>query len=179
MTTVLTHERTERAPVVIPLHVTGCVDTNLASLTLEELQRSALQNAWQDGEEGAYLVRHGSRPIRDFGRPQPGALPVETVSEGNLFERAFPCLYPYGVGGIESDQSTPIDFADHVRWALQYHDRRFKHETFPFLTFGILQRRQALGSAHLQMRRPDFDRLVTTLEGIDASKLKQSSDKEA
>ena len=160
--------------------MTGCVDSNLASLTLEELQSRALQNTWQDGEEGAYLVRHGSRPMRDFGRQRPGASPTEDLSEGNLFERAFPCLYPYGVGGIESDQSTPIDFADHVRWALQYHDRRFrKHDTFPFLTFGILQRRQALGSARLQMRRADFDRLIGTLQGIDAAKLKQSSDEEA
>lgn len=54
----------------------------------------------------------------------------------NFFERTYPCLYPYGERGIESHQEVPVDYVDHVRWSLRYHDHRFrKHETFPLKRF--------------------------------------------
>src|ERR1700722_3169554 len=36
----------------------------------------------------------------------------EYSTDGNLFEKAFPCLYPYGMGGIEGDQPVTVDFSD-------------------------------------------------------------------
>ncbi|KAF9236933.1 hypothetical protein BU15DRAFT_88924 [Melanogaster broomeanus] len=34
-------------------------------------------------------------------------------------------------------------FVEHIKWALRYHDRQFRtHETFSFVSFGILQCRQ-------------------------------------
>jgi hypothetical protein len=138
----------------------------------------AMMNTWKDGEEGAYLIRHGSKPLRDFGRPpktQTGTN-SEHGKEGNLFERAYPCLYPYGVGGIEAEQSSPLDFVEHARWALEYHDRRFRQDhVFPFHVFSIIQRRQALTSARIQMRRKDFDRYANAVQRIDAEKLRQAT----
>ena len=49
--------------------------------------------------------------------------------------------FPYGFGGIEAEREVTVPFTEHIQWALQYHDRRFrKHETFPFVAFGIGQR---------------------------------------
>lgn len=67
----------------------------------------------------------------------------------------------------------------HVRWALQYFDRRFrKHETFPFVSFGIIQRREGLYSAKVQMRRKDFDAVARTLSTITVDQLQEATRQE-
>ena len=56
-------------------------------------------------------------------------------------KRAFPCLFPFRHGGIEADRPEEVSFGEHAKWALRYHDHRFrKHETFPFVAFDIQQR---------------------------------------
>ena len=165
----------ETYPTVIPLQISGGVDTSLTSLTSEELEAQAIRNMWQDGDEWGYLVRHGGQPLTDFGRDQQG-----NTRDNNIFEQAFAALYPYGTGGIESDLCQTLDFQKHVQWSLQYCDHRFrKHPTFAFLAFGILQRRQALLSARIQMHRRDFDKHARILTGIDVSRLKQAAVEES
>jgi hypothetical protein len=62
---------------------------------------------------------------------------------------------------------------------LRYHDRWFRrHDTFPFVSFGILQRRQALGSARLQMRHQTFDLDAKILSTITLEKLKNAQKEE-
>jgi hypothetical protein len=133
------------------------------------MMKWALSNLWKGGDEGGYVVRHGHRPVRDYGTSSNSQ---GEENQSNYFEEAFPCLFPYGVGGIESEREVNVDFLDHVRWALQYHDRRFrKHETFPFLAFGISQRRQALNSARVQMQRRDFERDSRLISTVTLQKL--------
>jgi hypothetical protein len=164
-------------PVVIPLEVNGSVDVDLTSLSASELMSWGLVNLWSEGGEGAYAVRHGRRPVGDFGRPQRGE--AFDPERDNFFEKAFPCLFPYGRGGIEGDRVVGVSFSEHVRWALQYHDRRFRcHESFPFVSFGILQRRQALLSARLQMRGPQFEREARMIATITAAKLQKACEEE-
>jgi len=137
-----------------------------------------LNNLWANGTEGEYAVKHGSCPVNDFRER------VDTTQAGsdvrhNLFERAFPCLFPYGNGGMEGRQGKAISLGEHVQWALRYHDRRFRtHETFPFFAFGILQRRQALHSAHIQMQRSTFNRDASVLSTISKDMLKQAIQEE-
>ena len=136
--------------------MTGSVDIDLTSLSAKELMAWGLSNLWQEGGEGTYAVRHGKRAVNDFGRPRPGE--EVDMDRPNFFEKAFPCLFPYGCGGIEADRPIDISFIAHVRWALAYHDRRFRrHETFPFVSFGIIQWRQALASARIQMNQRQFE----------------------
>ena len=117
-----------------------------------------LMNMWKRGQEGAYAVRHGREPVSDFPPRQEDCIGSDTAARPNFFEKAFPCLFPYGLGGIEAYRPVQIDFREHTKWALQYFDRRFrKHETFPFVCFGISQRRQALASAKVQMQRNTFE----------------------
>ncbi|CAK5266163.1 unnamed protein product [Mycena citricolor] len=170
----------EGGPDVIPLTITGTVDTDLSSMSTNEMMHWGLANLWRTGEEGGYAVRHGSHPVSDFGRPPQGSTEPADPDRPNFFERAFPCLFPFGVGGPEADRTTDLSFTEHVRWALQYHDRRFRrHETFPFVAFGISQRRQALMSARIQMRRKDFEkdaRILSTITQQALEKAKMEED---
>ena len=142
-----------------------------------------LANMWKEGNEGAYGVRHSRQPVSDF---PPQRSPSASTSDAecptvrsNFFERAFPCLYPYGCGGIESPRPVSLGFRNHIQWSLQYFDRRFrKHETFPFIAFGIAQRREALGSARIQMQRQTFEREARIISSITAQGLCDAKDEE-
>ena len=137
-----------------------------------------LANLWKDGREGGYAVRHGRQPVSDFPPREAGDVECR-IDQPNFFEKAFPCLYPYGRGGLESRRPVALDFPEHIRWSLQYWDRRFrKHETFPFITFGISQRRQALSSARIQMKLHTFEREAHTVAAITAEKLNHAKAEE-
>ena len=142
-----------------------------------------LTNMWKCGQEGVYAVRHGREPVSDFP-PHPGDQVDEGAQPGtaalpNFFEKAFPCLFPYGLGGIEAHWPVQVDFREHVKWALQYFDRRFrKHETFPFVCFGISQKRQALASAKVQMQQKMFERDVRLMSSVTIKKLEAAKQEE-
>ena len=90
-----------------------------------------LVNLWKEGHEGGYAIRHRRQPVSDF--PPRGTGDGECpTDQPNFFEKAFPCLYPYGQGGLESARPVALNFPEHIRWSLEYCDCRFrKHETFP------------------------------------------------
>ncbi|KAI6131341.1 hypothetical protein EV401DRAFT_1802613, partial [Pisolithus croceorrhizus] len=141
-----------------------------------------LANMWEQGREGTYAVRHGAKPVNDFGRARRdgGKCRADaTALETNFFEKAYPCLFPYGEGGIERNQPVNVDMGEHVKWLLRYHDRRFrKHETFPFICFGIVQRRQALGSARIQMQRKTFEQDARLLSTITVERMQRAQEEE-
>ena len=150
------------SPDIIPLQVSGSVDCDLSKITANELMAWGLMNMWNRGQEGTYAVRYGRDPVSDFPPRREDKDGESSGSDAsthpNFFEKAFPCLFPYGHGGLEACRPVQIDFHNHIKWALQYFDRRFrKHETFPFVCFGISQKRQALMSANVQMQRKTFN----------------------
>lgn len=158
---------------MVPFQVSGGVDTEMTSVPGSELMLHGLANLWKEGSEGGYSVRYGRQPVSDFGRPQKGEIRAYNPRAHNFWEKAYPCLYPYGCGGIEADREVELSLIDHTRWALQYHDGRFRHhQNFPFLAFGIHQRREALHSARLQMRCKDFDRDARLLSTITQDALR-------
>ena len=140
-----------------------------------------LLNTWRDGKEGGYAVRHGQRPVRDFGQiyGTRDEACQDAMHGSNFFEKAYPCLFPWGRGGVESIRKTPVHFQDHVKWALRYHDRRFrKHAYFPFLVFGMLQHRQVLMPAKLQMKKRDYDRNTHLMASITLGDLQAAKKEE-
>ena len=154
----------------------------MTTATSNELMQWGLANLWKDGEEDGYAVRHGAKPVRDFGRRFNGQSVNDDTGgdEDNFFEKAFPCLFPYGEGGVEGFQPQKVDFTQHIRWALRYHDCRFRrHETFPFVAFGIQQRRSSLASARIQMQRQTFDKDARILSSLTVDKLQQAEEEEA
>lgn len=155
------------------------MDSDLTKVTTSELMNWGLQNMWKqtDDSEWGYAVRHGAL-VNTFGRPMKGQGPADP-NRRNYWEAAFPLLYPYGIGGIESDRPVQLSLIEHVRWALQHHDRRFRlHPTFMFTAFGIQQRRQALLSARIQMKRRDFDSTAQTLSSITIDDLRRAAEEE-
>lgn len=82
---------------VVPLQVSGTIDTEMSTITAREMMAWGLSNLWEAGREGAYAVRHGDRPVNDFGRQSKGreATGDGTDPDMNFFERAYPCLFPY------------------------------------------------------------------------------------
>ncbi|PSS32096.1 hypothetical protein PHLCEN_2v2137 [Hermanssonia centrifuga] len=169
-------------PDVIPMQVSGAIDTDLTTLTSKELMLWGLANLWKEGHEGPYSIRHGTQPVRDLPPRRPADEDAQFTrpdSSHNLFEKAFPCLFPYGCGGLEAQRPIAVDFPTHIRWCLQYHDRRFrKHQTFPFLCFGIVQKRHALSNAQLQMKRKNFEHDARIMSSLTAAKLRQAAAEE-
>ncbi len=168
-------------PDVIPLHVSGSIDTDLTRMNANDMMMWGLNNLWSSSGEGGYSIRHSRAPVSDYPRTRPGGPSTPLVPTGtNYFERAFPCLFPYGRGGVEGEQPVTVELREHIRWALLYHDRRFRtHETFPFVGFGILQRREALGSARIQIRRKAFEQEMRVLSSISVATMQQASQQEA
>jgi len=163
---------------VIPLQFLGVTDTEMNLLSLNELMKYALTNMEDKSElkEGGYAVRHSLMPVSDFGSGQRG----ECNPNLNPLAAAYPVLFPYGIGGIEASREKKIGFNEHIRWALQYYDRRFRiHHSFPFVAFSIEQKREALQSARIQMRRKDFERDAFVINSITIADLKQAEKEEA
>lgn len=153
---------------------------DLTKLSSTELMTWGLANLWSEGKEGGYVERHGSRFVRDIGGPDVTSEDAsDRTNSNNLFEQAFPCLFPYGVGGVEARRPVPIPFIEHIRWALQYHDHRFRlHPVFPFYSYGLWIKRQALTSAHIQMKRKIFERHAQILASITTADLQQAAQEE-
>ncbi|KAF5389042.1 hypothetical protein D9757_004879 [Collybiopsis confluens] len=155
---------------VIPLHYTGFHDTDMNTTTASELQQWGMARLWGDGKEGGYAVRHSTKPASDFPSP---------FSDMNFSELTFPSLFPYGMGGFEKTRPIEISLKDHIRWALEYHDRRFRlHPHFPFTMFSIVQKREAMSSAKIQMSGPDAERQMRIISSVTPKDLKQSAEEE-
>ncbi|KAG8786677.1 hypothetical protein FRC12_016382 [Ceratobasidium sp. 428] len=169
-------------PDIIPLQHLGVMDNDLSKVSTEEFIKWGLGN--MEGkvngshQEPGYAIQYGA-PVNTFGQPPQGQGPGDP-GRRNFWEVAFPLLYPYGVGGIKSDRPVLLSLNDQGRWSLEYNDRRFRyHPSFMFTVFGILQRRQGLLSAKLQMRRHDFDAVARTLSTITPEDLRRAAAEEA
>lgn len=166
---------------VIPFQFLSAYETDLSNVSMNDLLMCALANLDDANEEGLYGVRHGSKPMNTFGRPRKDATQAErkAVLAVNPMTSLFPGLYPYAEGGIEADREVPVSFNDHVRWSLQYYDRRFRtHHSFPFVAFGIEQKRQALKQARIHIGRRDFSRDQVALSRITISDLHRAAEEE-
>lgn len=153
-------------------------------MSTEELLLHSLANVnpHNPDVEGGYAVRHGRQPVPDFPQPRPDAAVGNQaqIDAINYSVYAFPCLYPYGEGGIEAERTEPVSFAEHVRCNLHNHDSRFRtHPTWPFVMFSILQRRQALLGARIQTSRKEFDRAVELFSTLSLEDLTAAAESEA
>jgi len=110
---------------VVPLHISGAVDTDMTNMSSSEVMVWGVNNLWKEGKEGAYAVRHGQNFTSDFGASQARdkhAHRQNKCNQPNFFKKAYPCLFPYGVGGLEADRETQLDFCEHVQRSMQYSD---------------------------------------------------------
>ncbi|KZO92296.1 hypothetical protein CALVIDRAFT_487772 [Calocera viscosa TUFC12733] len=160
---------------VVPLRSVGVEDADLTRATNAEIMMHALARLDDHREEGGYAVRHSAAMINDFGKPQDGGVRTEK----NPLAAAFISLFPYGEGGPEDEREKDVSFKEHMRWTLRYHDRRFRHHnSWIFVAFGIVQKREALLSAKIQMDRHDFIAASTQLASITIDDLKKAGEEE-
>ncbi|GJJ10017.1 hypothetical protein Clacol_004243 [Clathrus columnatus] len=74
-------------------------DIDLSKLSVREMEVWALSNLWNEGREGGYEIRHGSKPVKDYNQhnaqcPKSGEQSKE--DDDNYWEKTFPFLFPYG-----------------------------------------------------------------------------------
>src|SRR5262245_55954163 len=97
---------------VIPLQYCGVSDTDLSHVSTNELMMYALANTAAKQDEGGYVVRH-VRNASDFGRTPDRK---KEAPGKNPLMGAYPCLWPYGEGGVECDRPVNVRFGEHIRW---------------------------------------------------------------
>jgi hypothetical protein len=92
---------------------------------------------------------------------------------------SFLVLFPYSKGGFETFQPRKVAYAEHVRWALEYDDRRFSRAmAFLFQVFSVMQKRQVCRFAEIQVSRQDFSCNKTLLKSLKAADLKKAGEEE-
>ncbi|KAK7679205.1 hypothetical protein QCA50_017783 [Cerrena zonata] len=127
---------------------------------------------WSEGREGMYAAQHSRDPVRDFP-------PVERELD-NYWEKAFPILYPYGTGGIAAKRPVKLSLLEQTRWALQQHDHRFRtYQSFVFVACNQQQRRDALSSCRVLIKRRDFAKLSSKFANLTVADLEKAADEES
>ena len=94
---------------------------------------------------------------------------VNMSNQPEMITAAFPCLFPYGMGGWRNSRGVngkkSIQFLDWARHLLMYHDKRFQlDEEFVFFCFNQAQWMQNMLGAHLSTTRRDFAKVVNWLQ---------------
>ena len=163
-------------PGVFEMSHLGVVDVDGVEVTDTELMAHALANCSQAIREEDYMIRRGSAFVNEYARVDPltGQRNDGGPGDANHLLGTFPTLFPYGLGGFEIERHVNVPYETHVRWALCYHDRRFRKDPhFPFQVFGVCQKRQVCRASVLQMKRGSYfqnQNLLSTLTADDLTK---------
>jgi hypothetical protein len=144
-------------PNVFPLQAHGVIDSEVTDLSNEDVLAHALANTSTCTEE-TYAVKHGSTFINEYPRRNTAG---EYTSGGpdnpNHLLGAFPCLFPYGMGGFEVNHPRAISYKNQAKWAMRYGDKRFRKDFhFMFQIFGVIQKCQVCRAAVLQVHKKAF-----------------------
>jgi hypothetical protein len=115
-------------------------------------------------EEHAYGIKPGRGFLNEY--------------EARTYRRAYPHLYPYGLGCPNSKQG--ISLTEYFRWAMRYSDGRFRQDKhFYFDLFGIQQKRDVSRSAKLSFRRKDWIAISRTMGTVTANDLQIALEEES
>ncbi|KAF7297045.1 ATP-dependent DNA helicase [Mycena indigotica] len=143
----------EQDPDVFPTQASGVIDTVGDEVTDSDLFSHATSNLFRD-----YGVRRGSAFVNEYAR---------TDKQGNRFDGgpgdpnhilgSFPCLFPYGMGGLEVDRETD---AISMRHPFHVHDF-WGHQQTPDVSrskFDLVNRSSftALQTSFLLLQPKDF-----------------------
>jgi hypothetical protein len=127
------------------------------------------------------LIRRGSAFVNEYARvdPSTGQRNDGGPSDANHLLGSFPTLFPFGLGGFETQRTVDVPYEAHVRWALQYEDRRFRKDPhFPFQVFGVCQKRQVCRASVLQMKKRSYFEHQNILSTISSQDLVKASQEE-
>ncbi len=113
--------------------------------------------------ENVYLIPHSSKPVNEYFNPK-------------LLTGLYPTLFCYGRGAPE-DQSRPvrINLREHIRYLLSYNDRRFEtNNSFIFVVFNLLQRRDACFHAQLIATKPYFQASADEIQSLNSKDIEMA-----
>lgn len=157
----------------------GVIDVDGNDISSTEIMVHALTNSTTEQNTGDYAIRRGSAFVNEYTRIDAltGLRNDGGPGNPNHLLGSFPTLFPYGMGGFETNRPITVTYETHAKWAMLYADKRFRKDPqFPFQIFGICQKREVCRSSVLQMKRPQFTQkinLISTLKPQDLIKASQ------
>ena len=99
-------------------------------------------------------------------------VPESIYKNPTLYPLMFPCLFPYGLGGL--GMSHTLKDVLHKRHLLMYYDKRFQVDPhFPLIAFNHEQIKSATRSAFVLADSKRFDDIANRILKIDVSTLTQ------
>jgi len=159
------------------------IDVSGSGVTENDVFAHALTNTSELPDNiPSYLVRRSSAFVNEYARKDKntGMRTDGGPSNPNHLLGSFPVLFPYGAGGFEVERDQDVPYEVHARWALQYHDKRFRYDLqFIFQVFGVVQKRMVCRSANLQIKRSTFRANETAIRMLKPSDLVTASAEES
>lgn len=150
------------APIDLGIISTGIVDTNGTGVAARYVRKKTLESIFK------LKVGVGNQPVSEF------------ANCGELLAKAFPVLFPYGVGAPGSlshrepgSTGPTISLADHSKFLMEHSDSRFAgHKLFPFTLLNMLQRHAACRAAKAIVHHRDVDAVRAGASMLDDEDLR-------
>ncbi|KAG6815319.1 hypothetical protein H0H93_010140, partial [Arthromyces matolae] len=148
-----------------------------------ELVAHALNNTVEEFQPvEKYKVAHGSAFVNEYARVD-GTTNKRFdggPENANHLLGSFPWLFPYGQGGFEVGRTVDVGYEAHVKWALQYHDKRFRHDIhFAFQVFNVIQKREVCRASKIEIPKAVFKKHERQIMALTAEDFVQASKEEA
>ncbi|KAJ3977500.1 hypothetical protein EV361DRAFT_968112 [Lentinula raphanica] len=145
--------------------VHGVVGDSLKNMTTQQLKGIAAQHL--DNEGKLLRVAHSSSP-------------ESLWNNTHLYPKMFPWLFPYGLGGLGAYNASRFSEKSHLKFLLNYHDKRFQlDESFPFVAFNQQQIKAGTSQAFLMADSNKFDAISDRFLSVDKKTLKDLSSRMA
>src|SRR6201987_2870563 len=142
-----------------PFAVHGLTEVEFSTKSLKALKAIAAQHLLSGGK--VLAIGHSKNPESIYGNPQ-------------LYPQMMPWLFPYGLGGIGSQQQKDLRISDfnYKRHLLLYHDKRFQRDHhFPLIAFNHEQIKNTTTAGYLLADKVKFNDISNRLLQMDSSVL--------
>ena len=147
-----------------PFVVNGVTGEELEINSPKALVARAAHHLMEDNGK-VLAIGHAEKPQSIYHNPQ-------------LYPMMFPCLFPYGLGGIGSVDRDILNMGDlmHKRKLLMYYDKRFQQDAyFPLVAFNHEQIKKGTTGGYLLTERSNFQEIADRLLNIDLGVLEDLS----
>ncbi len=140
-----------------PVVVHGLLGADLREMPIQTQKVLATRHfKTKDYKGGVLAVGHEEQPESMYNNP-------------SLYPSMFPWLFPYGTGGIGT---TDLSNAEHKKWLLMYHDKRFQTDpSFPFVAFSHEQIKASTTGGYLLAKKEKFHDISSRILRLDESTL--------
>lgn len=100
------------------------VDVGASDVSDNSILAHALVNTSTADKTDGYAIKRSGDFVNEYGQlDDDGQQTDGGPNDPNHLMGAFPTLWPFGKGGIETKRAVGVPYINHVRWALQYADR--------------------------------------------------------